>query len=273
MYFFRLALIFCKFAENLFIDMDNSKFIAIIPSRYASTRFPGKPLAMLAGKTVIQRVYEQVSKALSNVIVATDDDRIFQHVNGFGGKAVMTGTHHRSGTDRCWEAYMLNGGNEDIIINVQGDEPFIQPEQIFALQRCFDDPSTDIATLIKKFDSQGSYEELASPNSAKVVVNKQWHAIYFSRSVIPFLRGVPKEEWPSKHQYYTHLGMYAYRAYALSQIVAMPQSSLEIAESLEQLRWIENGIKVKVGLSEMSSIGIDTPEDLARAEEFIKQQQ
>lgn len=250
--------------------MNNLNFIAIIPARFASTRFPGKPLAMLGGKTVIQRVYQQVEKAITNVIVATDDQRIFSHVESFGGKVVMTGSHHHSGTDRCWEAYLKNEGNEDVIINVQGDEPFIQPSQIAALMHCFDDPDTDIATLVKPFDKARGFDELENPNSVKVVFDKNMNAQYFSRSVIPFLRGIPAQEWPGKHQFYTHLGMYAYRADKLEEITRLPQSQLEIAESLEQLRWLENGMRIKVGFSDKSSIGIDTPADLERAEEFIK---
>lgn len=252
--------------------MRTLRFIAIIPARYASTRFPGKPLAILGGKTVIERVYEQVSRAIDNVLVATDDERIFNHVLGFGGKAVMTSNQHRSGTDRCWEAYQSNGGDEDIIINVQGDEPFILPEQIEALKSCFDDETTDIATLVKPFDKARTYSELENPNSAKVVINSNMNALYFSRSVIPYLRGTDKELWPSKHQYYTHLGIYAYRANVLERITSMEPSSLEIAESLEQLRWLENGMTIKVGLTQHSSIGIDTPQDLERAEQFLKQQ-
>ena len=252
--------------------MNKLSFIAIIPARYASTRFPGKPLAALGGKTVIQRVYEQVSKAIDNVLVATDDERIFKHVLGFGGKAVMTGNQHRSGTDRCREAYRKNGGNEDIIINVQGDEPFIMPEQIEALKSCFNDLSTDIATLVKPFDKLCGYEDLENPNKVKVVLNSNMNAMYFSRSVIPHLRGIDKELWPGKHQYYTHLGIYAYRAEALERITDMEPSSLELAESLEQLRWLENGLTIKAGITQHSSIGIDTPQDLERAEQFLKQQ-
>lgn len=247
------------------------KFIAIIPARYASTRFPGKPLAKLGGMTVIERVYRQVSKAIDNVVVATDDERIFQLVASFGGKAVMTGSHHRSGTDRCWEAYTINGGNEDIIINVQGDEPFIMPEQIESIMSCFDDASTDIATLIKPFDQQESIDNLEDPNKVKVVIDSNMNALYFSRSVIPFLRGVDKELWPSSHQFYTHLGMYAYRADALHMVTQLQASSLERAESLEQLRWLENGLKIKVGVTHHSSIGIDTPQDLERAEQQLSQ--
>lgn len=245
------------------------RFIAIIPARYASTRFPGKPLALLGGKTVIQRVYEQVSKAIDNVLVATDDERIFNHITGFGGNVVMTSSLHRSGTDRCWEAYQSNGGNEDIIINVQGDEPFIQPEQIDALKNCFDDETTDIATLVKLFDNSRGYDELENPNSVKVALNSNMNALYFSRSVIPHLRGIDKAMWPSHHQYYTHLGIYAYRAKVLERITSMEPSSLEIAESLEQLRWLENGLTIKVGVTQHSSIGIDTPQDLERAEHFL----
>ncbi len=253
--------------------MDSLKFIAIIPARYGSTRFPGKPLATLAGKTVIERVYEQVSKAIDNVIVATDDKRIFDHVTNFGGRAVMTGSQHRSGTDRCWEAYQINGGNEDIIINVQGDEPFIHPEQIETVMQCFNQETTDIATLVKPFDKNGKYEELANPNSVKVVFDCNMHAMYFSRSVIPHLRGVDHALWPSRHQYFTHLGMYAYRSSALRDITMMPQSSLETCESLEQLRWLENGLRIKIGITSHSSIGIDTPQDLERAELFLSSNQ
>lgn len=245
------------------------KFIAIIPARYASTRFPGKPLAMLGGATVIQRVYNQVLKAVDNVLVATDDERILNHVKSFGGNAVMTSTEHRSGTDRCWEAYNINNGNEDIIINVQGDEPFIQPEQIEAIKQCFDDKNTQVATLIKPFHKDENYNLLENPNKVKVVIDNNMNALYFSRSVIPCLRGIDKGLWPSSHQYYTHLGMYAYRAKALYKITRLSQSKLEIAESLEQLRWLENGLKIKVGISQQSSIGIDTPEDLRKAELFL----
>lgn len=245
------------------------KFIAIIPARYASTRFPGKPLAMLGDMTVIQRVYQQVSSVIDNVAVATDDERIFNHITGWGGNAIMTSPRHRSGTDRCWEAYINNGGNEDIIINVQGDEPFIHPDQIKSLMQCFNDEGTQIATLVKPFDAQGDFSELENPNKVKVVINDNMNALYFSRSVIPFLRGVDKELWPQKHQFYTHLGMYAYRSAALEQITRLAPSSLEIAESLEQLRWLQNGMKIKVGITSHSSIGIDTPQDLERAVEFL----
>ena len=250
--------------------MNNLTFIGIIPARYASTRFPGKPLAMLGGKPVIQRVYEQVSLVLDNAVVATDDERIAHAVESFGGRYVMTRTDHKSGTDRCMEAYEKNHGGEDVIINIQGDEPFIQPDQLRAIMACFDDPATDIATLVKPFDPSLPVTDLLNPNAAKVVIDKNRNALYFSRSVIPYLRGIPQEEWPGKHQYYTHLGMYAYRAHVLKSITALPQSPLEIAESLEQLRWLENGLTIKVGMSHTQTIGIDTPDDLKRAEQHLK---
>lgn len=253
--------------------MKNLTFIGIIPARFASTRFPGKPLALLGGKPVVQHVYEQASRVLSNVLVATDDERIARAVAAFGGHWVMTRADHKSGTDRCMEAYEKNGGNEDVVINIQGDEPFVQPAQLQTIMRCFDDPHTDIATLVKPFDPALPYEQLANPNSPKVVVDGQMNALYFSRSVIPYLRSVPQEQWPQRHPYYTHLGMYAYRSQVLRQITGLPQSPLELAESLEQLRWLQAGYRIKVGVSHSSTIGIDTPQDLARAQQFLESQQ
>lgn len=249
------------------------KFIAIIPARYASTRFPAKPLAMLGGRPIIERVYAQVAKAVDDVAVATDDERIFSAVERFGGRAVMTSTEHRSGTDRCYEAFCKVGGGFDAVINVQGDEPFIQPSQIEAVKRCFDDPSTDIATLVKPFSEQDGLAALENPNSPKVVVDASGHAIYFSRSVIPYLRGVERSQWLSRHTFYKHIGMYAFRADALREVTSLPQSSLELAESLEQLRWLQNGYKIGVGISDVETIGIDTPEDLVRAERFLAEAQ
>lgn len=246
------------------------KFIAIIPARYASTRFPAKPLAMLGGKRVIERVYEQVAGVLDDAVVATDDSRIYDAVKAFGGKVEMTSTAHRSGTDRCWEAYQKIGRDFDVVINVQGDEPFIQPSQLEALKSCFNDPNTDIATLVKPFATTDSIEALENPNSPKVVVDKDMHALYFSRSVIPYLRGVEKSEWLKKHTFYKHIGIYGFRAEVLKAVTSLPQSTLELSESLEQLRWIENGYKIGVGISDVETIGIDTPEDLARAEVFLK---
>ncbi len=245
------------------------KFIAIIPARYASTRFPAKPLALLGGRPIIERVYRQVSKAVDDVVVATDDERIYAAVEGFGGRAVMTSVSHRSGTDRCYEALCKVGGGFDAVINVQGDEPFIQPSQIEAVKRCFDNPSTDIATLVKPFAPKDGLAALENPNSPKVVIDAQSHAIYFSRSVIPYLRGVEREKWLGVHTFYKHIGMYAFRADVLRQVTSLPQSPLELAESLEQLRWLENGYKIGVGISEEETIGIDTPEDLERAERFL----
>ncbi len=246
------------------------KFIAIIPARYASTRFPGKPLAVLGGKPVIQRVYEQVSAVIGDAVVATDDERILATVESFGGRAVMTSPDHKSGTDRCYEAFCKVGGDYDVVINVQGDEPFIAASQLEAIKRCFENPKTDIATLVKPFCEADGLAALENPNSPKVVLDAESQAVYFSRSVIPYLRGVEREEWLSKHTFYKHIGMYAFRANVLREVTSLPQSPLEKAESLEQLRWIENGYKIGVGISDVETIGIDTPEDLERAEEFLK---
>lgn len=249
------------------------KFIGIIPARYASTRFPAKPLAILGGKPVIRRVYEQVEGVLDEVYVATDDERIEAAVKDFGGKVVMTSPNHKSGTDRCYEAYMKVGNGCDVVVNIQGDEPFIQRSQLEAVKACFDDAATQIATLVKPFAPEDGLAALENPNSPKVVVNKNMNALYFSRSVIPYLRNVAKEEWLKQHTYYKHIGLYAYRAEVLKEITALLQSPLELAESLEQLRWLENGYTIKVGISDVETIGIDTPQDLARAEEFLKQRE
>ncbi len=242
------------------------KFLAIIPARYASTRFPGKPLAVLGGKPVIRRVYEQVIRALDDAVVATDDERIRDAVLAFGGKAVMTSPDHRSGTDRCREAYETvcarEGREYDVVINVQGDEPFIHPTQIETVMRCFDDPATDIATLVKPFAPADGLAALENPNSPKVVLDAASRALCFSRSVIPYLRGVPREEWLAHH---------AFRTEVLRAVTALPQSPLELAESLEQLRWLENGYKIGVGLSDVETIGIDTAEDLEKAERWLNE--
>lgn len=242
--------------------MQNLRFIGIIPARYASTRFPGKPLTMIGSMTMIERVWRQASHVLDNIWVATDDRRIYDVVTAFGGKAIMTASTLRSGTDRCQEAYEKIGTGEDVIINIQGDEPFIERRQLTAIMQCFDDPSTDIATLVRPFDHNESYEKLADPNTTKVVIDKQMNAIYFSRSIIPYLRGITPEQWPTCHLFYIHVGMYAYRANTLGEITKLPQSSLEKAESLEQLRWLQNGYKIKVGITDCQTIGIDTPQDL-----------
>jgi 3-deoxy-manno-octulosonate cytidylyltransferase (CMP-KDO synthetase) len=240
------------------------RFVAIIPARYASTRFPGKPLVEIGNKTMIQRVYEQVSKVLNDVYVATDDQRIFEHVLSFGGNVIMTSDQHKSGTDRCYEAFTKLPKMFDVVINVQGDEPFIQPEQIQTLQNCFEDENTEIATLAKVFTTNDSFETLQNPNSPKLVVNKRSEAMYFSRSVIPFIRGTEPDYWLSNHSYFKHVGIYAYRANILAEITQLQQTPLEIAESLEQLRWLENGYRIKVGYTDVETIGIDTPEDLEK---------
>ena len=242
------------------------RFIGIIPARYASTRFPGKPLADMDGKSMIQRVYEQVKDTVDAVYVATDDQRIEQAVKNFGGNVVMTSDKHKSGTDRCYEAYQKIGEDFDVVINIQGDEPFIQPKQIETIKNCFTDNSVQIATLVKPFRP----DVLFNPNSPKVVINRNQEAMYFSRSVIPYVRGKHFSEWLPNHTYYKHIGMYAYRADVLAQITSLPQSPLELAESLEQLRWLENGYKVKVGITDIETIGIDTPEDLAKAIETLR---
>ena len=248
------------------------KYIAIIPARYASTRFPGKPLAMLGGKPVIQRVWEQVSSVVDAAVVATDDERIAQAVESFGGRAIMTSPNHKSGTDRCWEAYQKQGEEFDVVINVQGDEPFIAHSQLRAIMACFEDENTDIATLVKSFAEEDGLSALENPNSPKVVLDNDSCAVYFSRSVIPYLRGVEREDWLKHHTFYKHIGMYAFRRDVLGEVTALPQSTLEKAESLEQLRWLENGYKIGVGISDVETVGIDTPEDLERAEEFLKAQ-
>lgn len=246
------------------------KFLGIIPARYASTRFPAKPLAMLGGKTVIQRVYEQVAGVLDDAYVATDDERIETAVKAFGGKVIMTSVHHKSGTDRCYEACTKVGGDFDVVVNIQGDEPFIQPSQLMAVKTCFDDPSTQIATLVKPFSGDDDFAVLENVNSPKVVVNKNMNALYFSRSIIPYQRNAEKKDWLKNHTYYKHIGLYAYRTEVLKEITSLPQSSLELAESLEQLRWLENGYTIKVGVTEVETIGIDTPQDLEKAERYLQ---
>lgn len=241
------------------------KFIGIIPARYSSSRFPGKPLADMAGKPMIQRVYEQVKLALDEVWVATDDTRILEAVEAFRGNAVMTSASHKSGTDRCKEAYQKINKDFDVVINIQGDEPFIQPKQINAIKDCFDTPNIELATLVKPFKKEDGFEALFNNNSPKVVINNNNEAIYFSRSIIPYIRDVHHTEWLDKHTFYKHIGMYAYRVDILNKITELPQSSLELAESLEQLRWIENGYKIKVGYTNVETIGIDTPDDMEKA--------
>lgn len=264
------------------------KFYAIIPARYASTRFPAKPLAHLAGKPIIQHVYERVSKVVASTYVATDDERISNVVKSFGGQVVMTAPTHPSGTDRCREAYekikqmeccgnensanATQGNDDDIIINVQGDEPFIHASQLESLMGCFSVYDTQIATLVKPFTPSDGIEALKNPNSPKVVIGNQQQALYFSRSVIPYLRNYPEDEWLQRHTFYKHIGIYAYRSEVLKKITSMPQGALEKSESLEQLRWLEAGLCIRVGTTEIETIGIDTPADLERAENFLADQ-
>ena len=244
-------------------------FVGIIPARYASTRFPGKPLAKLGGKTVIERVYRQVSKVLDYVYVAADSEQIFNTVISFGGNAIMTSPNHKSGTDRVEEAVNKTGKKFDVVINIQGDEPFIHESQIKTICECFDDSQTMIATLGRPFSNNDTIAELENPNSPKIVCDNNNFAMYFSRSIIPYIRNVEKQEWLNSFNYLKHIGLYAYRRNVLSEITQLKQSSLEIAESLEQLRWLQNGYKIKVGITEIETIGIDTPEDLQKAEKFL----
>ena len=233
----------------------------IIPARYASTRFPGKPLIQIQGKSMIHRVYEQAaqSKSLDRVVVATDDERIARHVKDFGGEVVMTAGNHPSGTDRCAEVLTHLGDGFQYVINIQGDEPFIDPTQIDELAAVLKDGTTEIATLIIPVDNS---DILFDVGEVKVVLNPKMEALYFSRSVIPFLKGVPEAEWHLRRMYYRHVGMYAYRADILEQITKLTVSSLELAESLEQLRWLEAGYKVKCAITRHDSHCIDTPEDI-----------
>ena len=214
---------------------------------------------------MIERVYIQASKELDIVAIATDDDRIADAVKAFGGNVVMTSSEHRSGTDRCFEAYQNLRSNADVVINIQGDEPFIDPSQIAAVKQCFDAPDTQIATLVRRFDPSRGFEALFDNNTPKVVMDNDMNAIYFSRSIIPYVRNYDWKEWVDKAEFFTHVGMYAYRAEVLGEITKLPQSSLEIAESLEQLRWVQNGYKIKVGITDCPTIGIDTPADLEEA--------
>lgn len=253
--------------------MNKLSFIGIIPARYASSRFPGKPLAMIGDKPMIQRVYEQAKKVLADVYVATDDSRIYDAVKSFGGKAVMTSDKHRSGTDRCYEAYCNVSSKADVVINIQGDEPFIHEEQICEIMECFDDPVTQIATLVRKFDPSQGFDALNDCTKPKVVIDNNRNALYFSRSVIPFVRNAEKKDWPSETAFYMHVGMYAYKAAVLAEITKLPQSSLEIAESLEQLRWLQNGYTIKTGLTDKPTIGIDTPDDLEKAVKYLSTKQ
>lgn len=239
------------------------KIIGIIPSRYGSTRFPGKPLVDIFGKPMIQRVYEQAKKSssLTDVIVATDDERIRQCVLGFGGKAAMTSGTHKTGTDRCAEVVEKMYPDFDVAINIQGDEPYIHPEEIDELADCFKDKKVSLATLIMKMDSN---EDLFNQNRVKVVVDKNMNALYFSRSPIPFNKTAGSSEWHKKHAYYKHIGIYGFRTDILKKITCLEQSPLETAESLEQLRWLENGYQIRTRITRFESVSIDSPEDIEK---------
>ena len=239
------------------------RILGVIPARFASTRFPGKPLIDINGKSMIQRVYEQACKAsaLSEVVIATDDERILEHVNQFGGNAVITSDLHQSGTDRCAEV-ATKLPEFEVIINIQGDEPFIDPEQINTLAACFDNTDYQLATLVKKISLP---EELFNSNTPKVILNNLFEAVYFSRSTLPFIRNIEPENWLEAHTFYKHIGIYGYGRETLLEITRLPLSSLEKAEALEQLRWIENGYKIKAAETNQESMAIDTPEDLVRA--------
>jgi 3-deoxy-manno-octulosonate cytidylyltransferase (CMP-KDO synthetase) len=244
------------------------KFAGIIPARYASTRFPGKPLVNINGKTMIERVYIQASKVLDNVCVATDDNRIANEVLRFGGKVIMTSPNHQSGTDRCAEAIdtlqKQSNTTFDVVLNIQGDEPFIRPEQLQKLMSCFNNPEIQIATLVKPIASN---EDIFNSNCVKVVLDKKYKALYFSRSPIPFMRSKDNAEWEQHHRFFKHLGIYAYRTEVLKEITHLTQSSLELAESLEQLRWLENGYCIMAEITEFENVSIDTPQDLEKINE------
>lgn len=245
------------------------KIIGIIPARFASTRFPGKPLADIDGKSMIRRVYEQSMRSarLSEVVIATDDERIFKHASEFGAKVMMTDPHHASGTDRCAELIKNVSDKPDAVINIQGDEPFIQPEQIDLLCSAFDQAEVQIATLVKKITSS---DELFNHNTVKAVLNKRGEAIYFSRSPIPYNRNFPENEWLKHSIYYKHIGIYGYRSDTLMTITQLEKTNLEVTESLEQLRWIENGFVIHAKITALETVGIDTPEDLSRVRKLIQ---
>ncbi|HEX7493710.1 MAG TPA: 3-deoxy-manno-octulosonate cytidylyltransferase [Bacteroidales bacterium] len=247
------------------------QFAGIIPARYASSRFPGKPLVMIGNKPMIQRVYELARETLEIVYVATDDKRVFDAVVNFGGKAIMTSPDHFSGTDRCAEAVskinLETPAKIDIVINIQGDEPFIKSEQIALLMKCFSDETVEIATLIRKVEPG---EDIFNTNQPKVILNLKGDAIYFSRAAIPFIRDAEMNEWSGKHDFYKHIGLYAYRTEILKKVTLLPRSSLEISESLEQNRWLENGFRIRTAVTQWESIGIDTPDDLEKAKLLLK---
>ena len=247
------------------------QFAAVIPARYSSSRFPGKPLVLIGNKPMIQRVYEQARKILEMVYVATDDKRIFETVLNFGGKAIMTSPDHLSGTDRCAEAVTkINSETDkiiDIVINIQGDEPFIKPEQINLVMKCFVDETVELATLVRKVKPG---EDIFNPNQPKVILNLKGDAIYFSRTAIPFIRDTEMSDWSRKHVFYKHIGLYAYRTETLKKITSLSRTPLEISESLEQNRWIENGYRIRTAVTLWESISIDTQDDLEKAKKLLQ---
>ncbi len=246
------------------------KVVGIIPSRYASTRFPGKPLAMIKGKTMIRRVVEQAWKSkLDAVVVATDDMRIADEVLSFGGRYVLTNPNHQSGTDRCCEALDMLDEQFDAVVNIQGDEPFIDPRQINLLVDLISQKETQLASLAKRIDEE---DDLFSPNAVKVVMDHEGKALYFSRSPIPFMRNLAQNQWLEKGAFYQHIGIYAYKAAVLRQIAKMQPSKLELAESLEQLRWLENGLSIRMAVTDAINVSIDIPSDLLKAEHLAKTQ-
>ena len=251
-------------------NTESLTIVGIIPARYGSTRLPGKPLLKIGDKPIIRHVYERASAVLSHVVVATDDVRIVEAVKGFGGDAVLTSVEHRSGTDRCEEALCKYGVEADIVINIQGDEPFVSEEHIRGLISCFEQEDTDIATTVVAFSPSATYEDIANPNVVKVVVAHDARALYFSRSVIPHLRGVDTKEYPNRHTFLKHQGMYAYTAKALREISRLSPGELEECESLEQLRWLQEGYCIRTIMTKTNSIGIDTPEDLELARKHIE---
>lgn len=251
------------------MDMDKDKILVVIPARYASSRFPGKPLARIGGVEMITRVCRRVASGGWRLIVATDDDRIARCVEDAGFRAVMTRADHPSGTDRVREATDLSGLDPEVVVNVQGDEPFIDPAQVEALVRCFDDPATQIATLVREYPADGDMAGLEDPGLVKVVTAADGAALYFSRSVIPYVRGSGKGDWPRRARYLTHVGIYAYRRGVLDEITDMPRGALETAESLEQLRWLQAGYRIATALTTARTVGIDTPEDLEAAEYLL----
>ena len=241
--------------------------LGVIPARYASSRFPGKPLVMIDGKSMIMRVYEQTLKTtvLDRVIVSTDDERIFNHVKECGGEVMMTAGSHVSGTSRIGEVVdnlsFLGQCPYDVIVNIQGDEPFIDPSQIDLTVSLFNNPDVLIGTLIRKIDNG---EDLLNPNVVKVVVDQAGKAMYFSRSPIPYFRGIPLDSWSDNYEYYRHIGLYAYRSSILKTILNLPPSPPEAAESLEQLRWLYNGYSIHTAVTDIETVGIDVPEDLLK---------